>query len=276
MTARTQSLPTSLLIKSLVVRTRLGELAKQARWLLSAVERYTYPELWELYLEDRRMPIVLQKILKKDSCAVDVGGHVGSFLSLLIKYAPGGQHVAFEPSLTKSQWLRSRFPEVKVFPYAATDESGTAIFEEDCARSGYSALQRGNREPKAKIVRYEVHTCRLDDVLLEMGRFDLIKLDIEGSELAALRGAVKAIERWKPAIIFECLPERCLAGQKLSRMDLYKFLTGDLGYEIMNFTDFLFDKGEMTYDEFRKCGLYPFRGLNFIALPPSAHESSLK
>ena len=48
----------------------------------------------------------------------------------------------------------------------------------------------------------EVQTCRLDDVLLEMDRIDLIKLDIEGGgELAALRGAAKVIERWKPALI---------------------------------------------------------------------------
>ena len=49
-----------------------------------------------------------------------------------------------------------------------------------------------------------------------------------------------------------------------------KEITQDLGYDIFSFTDFLFDKGEMTYDEFRKCGLYPFRALNFVAVPRSA------
>lgn len=222
------------------------------------------------------MPLVLQKILKKDSCAVDIGGHVGSFLNLLIKHAPKGRHIVFEPSLTKSEWLRSRFPDVPVFPYAVAKEAGIAVFEEDRARPGFSALQQGRREPAAEIVRYEVKTCRLDDVLLELGRFDLIKLDIEGGELAALQGAVKVIERWKPVVIFECGPEYWFAERKLSRMSLYKFITEDLGYNILGFTDFLFDKGEMPYDEFRKCGLYPFRALNFVALPRATRDNSLK
>ena len=122
MTLRAPKLPISLLIKSVTVRTRLGEFAKQIRWLLSAAHRSKYPELWELYLEERRMPLVLEKNLKKNSCAVDVGGHIGSFLNLLIKYSPQGKHIVFEPSVTKSQWLRRRFPEAKVFPYAVSNE----------------------------------------------------------------------------------------------------------------------------------------------------------
>ena len=208
-----------------------------------------------------------RRFLKKGSCAVDVGGHVGSFLNLLIKYSPEGQRIVFEPSPTKSRSLSSRFPDVQVFPYAVANEAGTAVFEEDCARSGFSALQREYRRPTAKIARYEVKTCQLDDVLLELGRFDLIKLDVEGGELAALQGAAKVIERWNPAIVFECGPESWFAEQKLSRMDLYKFITQGLGYNILGFPDFLFNKGEMTYDEFRKCEYYPFRALNYVALP---------
>jgi FkbM family methyltransferase len=237
--------------------------------VLSAGSRSRHPELWELFLEEVRMPLVLQKVLQHDSCAVDVGGHVGSFLSLLIKYAPAGQHTVFEPSLTKSQWLRRRFPDVRVFSCAVANEAGAAVFEEDYARPGFSALQRGSREPAANINRYKVETCRLDDVLFEMGRIDLIKLDIEGGELAALHGAVKIIEKWNPVIIFECGPEHWLAERKLNRMALYKLVTEDLGYNILCFADFLFNKGEMGYDEFRKCGIYPFRALNFIALPRS-------
>ncbi len=276
MTLRTPKLPISLLLKSLIVRTRLGEFASQMRWLISTIGRRKHPELWELYLEEQRMPLVLQKILKKDSCAVDVGGHVGSFLNLLIKYAPQGKHAVFEASVTKSRWLSRRFPEAKVYPYAVADKSGRAVFEEDCARSGYSALQWDRGKPAAKRVRYEVQTCRLDDVLLEMGRIELIKFDIEGGELAALHGASKAIKRWNPVIIFECAPEHQFAERKRSRMSLYKFITDDLGYDIFSFTDFLFDKGEMTYDEFRKCGLYPFRALNFVALPRPARENYVK
>jgi len=213
------------------------------------------------------MPLVLEKILKKDSCAVDVGGHVGSFLRLLEKFAPEGMHIVFEPSAVKSGLLKKQFPAVRVVPYAAADETGTAMFDEDYARPGLSALQRGHREQGATTVRSEIKTYRLDDILLETTNpIDLIKLDIEGSELAALRGAIRIIEKWSPAIIFECGPEHWLAERNLSRMSLYKFITEELDYNIFGFADFLFDKGLMGYDEFRKCGVYPFRALNFVAI----------
>jgi FkbM family methyltransferase len=49
---------------------------------------------------------------------------------------------------------------------------------------------------------------------------ELIKLDIEGGELAALRGAQQIIAKHKPALIFECGPEPALAQHNLSRQDL--------------------------------------------------------
>ncbi len=259
--ARDVTLPFSLLIKSKIVGTSVEDLAKYFRWLVSTRQRAKYPELWELYLEEKRLPAVLDILLKPTSCGVDVGAHIGSFLSLLIRSAPEGHHTAIEPSETKSRWLERRFPGVTIFPVAASDESGKAMFEEDPARPGYSHLQ-GNLIQK-NVSRYEVCTQRLDD--LPIGRVDLLKLDIEGAELLALRGATQLIKSWRPAILFECGSE--YAPNKINRRDLYEYLTDVLGYDIYSFTDFLFrEKGPMTFDEFRKCGIYPFRAFNFVAL----------
>jgi FkbM family methyltransferase len=270
MVVKAPRLPTSLLIKSLIVRTPLEERARQLRWLLWAAWRRKRPELWEVYLEEQRIPIVLQRLLKKDSCAVDVGGHIGSFLRLLVQIAPEGHHIVFEPSLTKSEWLKRRFPEVNVFSHAITNENGVAHFEENCEHPGLSTLRHGSSKPAENTARYQVSTCRLDDVLSDIGRFDLLKLDIEGGELAALQGAVRVIGRWKPAIIFECTPENLLSERKGGRMELFNFITKELSYNIFSLADFLFDKGEMTHNEFRKSGLYPFSAFNFLALSRSA------
>jgi len=270
MAAEKSRLPITLWLKSLMIGTPLERWAKNMRWLVEARQRFKHPELWELYLEERRFPLVLQKLLHEESCCIDVGGHIGSFLRLLKKYAPKGQHAVFEPSPTKSGWLKSRFPDIKVFPYAVSDKTGWAVFEEHFAKSGYSALQRGAAMVGAECATYEVETRRLDDVLLDMERIDLIKLDIEGGELAALRGAVGKIKTCNPAIIFECGSEYSLAKNNLSRLELYNFITADLRYNIFSFSDFLFGKGCMGYEEFRKYGLYPFRGFNFLALPRSA------
>jgi FkbM family methyltransferase len=255
----------SLYLKSLIIGTSLEEAAKKLRWLFGIKQRLNHPELWELYLEDQRLPLVLQKVLSENSCGVDVGCHIGSFLSLLTRYAPRGRHIAFEPSQLRGGHLKDRFPNATIHTCAVSDVAGVTMFQEDYARPGFSRLQGTVTASKPNTKSYEVETCRLDDILLRETRIDLLKLDIEGGELAALRGAVKSIRRFKPTILFECGSEYDMDEKKLSRHMLYEFITQDLSYEIFSFVDFLFGKGPMTFDEFRKCGLYPFRAFNFIA-----------
>ena len=255
-----------LLLKSRLVGTPAEKFGKQMRWLLGAGRRIRYPELWELYLEELRLPLVLRKLLADSSCGVDVGSHLGSFLSLLTTIAPNGRHIAFEPITSKSNSIRKRFPKAEVFTLAVGRESGTARFEEDLAQSGYSGLQQRPRL-SAQISAYDVKTCTLDDILSDKGRIDLIKLDVEGGELAALEGARKIIQTWHPSLIFECGSEYFLHANKLERRHLYDLIVHEFGYDIFCFGDFLFNKGNMAFDEFRKCGLYPFRAFNFISLP---------
>ena len=183
-----------------------------------------------------------------------------------MKYAPDGRHIAFEPSVTKSKLLQNRFPAVTIYSLAVSDKAGIANFQKNFSQPGFSRLGGATTAPSANATTYEVNTCRLDDVLLGSDRLDLIKLDIEGAELAALRGATQLINKFQPAIIFECGSEYSAAEEKLDRRALYVFLTHDLNYNIFTFVDFLFNKGAISFEEFRKCGLYPFRAFNFIAL----------
>lgn len=252
----------------MIMRTPIGTVGLHLRWHLGAFRRYRYPELWELHLEERRLPVVLAKLLKSDSCVVDVGAHIGSFLRMALKYAPRGQYWAFEASPTKAQWLQMRFPNVKVFGVAVACRSGTAVFCEDYERPGFSSLARAPA-PAAASMAIEVPTRSLDDALGKMQRLDLIKLDIEGGELDALRGAVDLIQRLKPAIIFECGTVYASS----QHHELFEFISNTLCYEIFGLVDFLFDKGPMGFGEFQKCGMYPFRGFNFVALPAGLVES---
>jgi FkbM family methyltransferase len=231
------------------------------------VDRRRHPELWELYLEEKQLPYVLQHLLRNDSCGVDVGCHVGSFLSLLLKFAPQGKHIAFEASKVKSEWLKRRFPYVEIVQKAVADEAGTGIFEENVKLSGFSRL-RIKGEAASGSADSQVAICRLDDLLFDR-KIDFIKLDIEGGELAALRGALATIKKSQPAIIFECAPEFVLTKLNVNRAELYDLLTVEAKYNIYCFSDFLFQRGCMDFSEFRKCGFYPFRAFNFVALPAS-------
>lgn len=63
-------------------------------------------------------------------------------------------------------------------------------------------------------------------------RIDLIKMDIEGAELRALRGGVETIRRLKPVILIELNPDT-LGRDGCSVRDVVVFLE-DLGYAIYN------------------------------------------
>jgi FkbM family methyltransferase len=78
--------------------------------------------------------------------------------------------------------------------------------------------------------RYCVQLSRLDDLLEEIGidTVDLIKMDIEGSEYRALRGASRTLQRYKPTILIE-LNEEALQGCESSSINVKGFLQ-DAGY----------------------------------------------
>jgi FkbM family methyltransferase len=242
-------------IKSSLIGTPLETPAREARRLLGFWRYFQHPELMDIYLEERRIQLALKKLLRPGSCAIDVGAHIGSFLSLLLRYAPEGQHVAIEASPIRGKQLKRRFPNVTIINAALSDRSGTAGFIEDKKNPGYSRLTQGNGD-------YQVPTVRLDD--LEIKQVDFIKLDIEGGEYRALLGGKETIKRYAPPILFECGSE--YGSEKTHRRELYDFLS-TLRYQIFSPVDFLFNKKSLCFNEFHKCGLYPFRAFNFIALP---------
>lgn len=251
-------------IKAILVGTPLENVALQLRWLLNFPQRFRHPELWNIYLEEVHLPKVLEKLLKSDSSAVDIGAHIGSFTSQLLQLAPQGKHIAIEASPSKAAWLKKWFQRVEVHSVAVSDTDGTATFLEDTRMPGFSRL--ANRPANEHSACYPVTTSRLDSIL--NGRHvDLIKIDVEGLELAVLRGATKTIAQCRPSVLFECGPEPALAEQGVSRRDLFDFFTQELKYSIYTYSDVVFSKRGMEFSEFERCGLYPFLAFNFVALP---------
>jgi FkbM family methyltransferase len=253
-----------LRMKAALVGSPFEEVAKRIQWALGWKFRATHEEAWEIYLENKLLPRVLRRVLKKDSNIVDVGCHIGSFISMASKYSPDGTHVIVEPTPSKCAILKTKFPNARLHETAISDVSGMALFEENLTTSGYSRL-RAEMPSKDSTRSYEVKVSRLDDIITD--RIDLLKIDIEGNELQAMKGGKSVISRHKPTIIFECGSDQSLNDIGKSRRDLYEFIVGDLGYSVHTFSDFLFDKGPLSFDEFRKCGIYPFRAFNFIAEP---------
>jgi len=260
--------PPTLVIrfKSLLVATPFEEIAKQLRWAAGTPHRMKYPELWGLYSEDRWIKRILQTRLTKTSCVVDVGAHLGSFLNTVLKLAPQGKHIAFEPSPTRYPLLKRKFPHATIFEIAAGEQNTDATFAEDRRLPGFSRLLTAADKD---VETYQVQVRKLDDVLADVGKIDLIKLDIQGAELSALKGAQTLISKWQPLIIFECGQEYGAAEAGYDRKLLYDYLVG-IGYNISTPVDFFFGKEPMSFSEFKKSGLYPFTAMNFVGAPQTA------
>jgi FkbM family methyltransferase len=259
-----RSMAALLRMKGALIGSPLEGVAKRIQWALGWRYRTTHEEVWEVFLEDKLLPRVLQRVLTNNSNIVDVGCHIGAFINNASKYSPNGMHVIVEPTPSKCAILRKNFPNARLHETAISNVSGSAVFEENLAISGYSRL-RAETPSQYKTNSYEVKVSRLDDIITD--RMDLLKIDIEGGEIDAMKGGKSVISRYKPTIIFECGSDQSLIEIGKSRQELYEFIVGDLGYSVYTFSDFLFDKGPLGFDEFRKCGLYPFRAFNYVAEP---------
>lgn len=249
--------------KHLVVRTALERGFVRARSLLSLAQDLDTPELLPLHAEDALLEEAYARVLGPSSNCVDVGAHLGFQLSRYLHYAPQGRHAAFEPVPRKATWLRRKFPEVTIHQAAVGNAPGTSSFFIDGQASAYSGLSRG-REQVATLEEIKVQLLRLDDVFAH-AHVDLLKIDVEGYELAALQGAADVLARCRPFVVFEST-QSGLDAAGYTPGDLHAYLEAQ-GYAIFLVADFLHDAEPLARGAFERCHRYPFRAFNFLAVP---------
>ena len=137
--------------------------------------------------------------IEPGSVFYDVGANVG-FYSLLgaLRVGTDGRVYAFEPLPENAAFLRrhlamNRIRNVEIFETAISDQSGTAWFSSESTRAMGKLAAAGT---------VTVATATLDELIAE-GRIappNTIKMDIEGAEFAALNGARKCFERYRPKL----------------------------------------------------------------------------
>ncbi len=248
-----------------LVGTSMGQAYERMRWASYVVKRYRHPELWDFYLEPYRFDLALTHLIRDDSHCFDGGCHVGSVLAQMVNLAPNGSHTAVEPVPHKVKALSRRFPQVNLVAGALGEEKGAMTFFDD--HSGFASFHPDPLNTAADSGReVEVHT--IDDIVGD-GRLDLLKLDIEGAELWALKGARKTVEYSEPVVVIECGRDGVLAPFGYTRADMHEFVTDELGYSMYSIVDFLYGRDPLSRAEFDRAGVYPFRGFNYVCVPSS-------
>ena len=137
---------------------------------------------------------------------VDLGANRGQFALCIRRLYPRAQIYSFEPLRRPAETYRSTFKDdanVELFNVAVSDETGTAVMNVSRWDVSSSLLpigpnQHGNY-PLTEVARHEsVRTARLEECLEPdqiTGRA-LLKLDVQGFELSALKGCGALLERF--------------------------------------------------------------------------------
>lgn len=159
--------------------------------------------------QDRRdheaLATIFAAVLSEDSDCVDVGAHSGAVLDDLLRIAPRGRHLAFEPLPDLAAALQERLPRVDVRAVALSDATGTSTFAHVLDRPGWSGL-KARPTPDgaaARVASITVPTQRLDDALPDGYAPALIKVDVEGAELQVLQGARETLATHRPVLVLE-------------------------------------------------------------------------
>jgi FkbM family methyltransferase len=140
---------------------------------------------------------------------LDVGAHVGFHAVFAAhRVGPDGHVFAFEadPDAFKALTRNlSQFQWAQAANTAVWEHTGSLTFERSSNKheSGWGTVSAIRDSGTGE--RLEVPALALDDWSreLHLARWDAMKLDAEGSELAILRGAKSTLERFRPFVILE-------------------------------------------------------------------------
>lgn len=146
-----------------------------------------------------------------DSTVVDSGANIGQVLLYLAPRIRTGRYIAVEPHPVARKWLKeclSKYPQwrVKLEEFGLGEKAGRASLEGqwggESAVGSHTELQFGSGA---------IEVMRMDDYIQQnnLKKIDLWKLDMEGAEEAALRGARESLSTQRiKALVMETGKDR--------------------------------------------------------------------
>ena len=154
---------------------------------------------------DKQTKIVLSKCLTQNSNCIDVGCHEGEMLEIMLKHAPKGQHIGFEPIPELYSFLKKNFHSNCSFHQVGlSNEKGSTTFNHVLSNPGYSGIKKRRYDKPNEIdTTITIQTELLDNIIPTDLKIDLIKIDVEGAEYLVMDGGKETIKKWKPIVIFE-------------------------------------------------------------------------
>lgn len=168
----------------------------------------------------------LHRKLQEGDTVVDAGAFTGDYtIYAARKIGKKGRVIAFEPDSRNAMILKRNIAHAKIdnviiVPKGLWSENTTLEFQGSAGVRSSLASRSANMS---------VNVVKLDDELVKIGvtKVDVIKMDIEGAEIEAIKGAVETLKKCNPFVIIASYHQ---VEGKESKIFLEKYL-GELGYK---------------------------------------------
>lgn len=141
--------------------------------------------------------------IKPGATIVDIGANIGTF-TLLAARAAGdkGQVHAFEPdpenlALLKQNIADNHFSQVSVVPKAVGDQPGSIYLEVEDKDKGGGQITHNQTGLAVEMITLDAYAAAH-----QIKQIDVVKIDIEGAELLALKGAKQILSKSKGTVLF--------------------------------------------------------------------------
>lgn len=183
--------------------------------------------------------------IKPGDVVIDVGANIGAMtIPFAQKLDKTGYVVAFEPQEFVFQTLCgnvaiNNLHNVKLFQRAVNDLPNSILHVPNInyeKEGNFGGVEMSEQCGPSMAASYPVSTMTIDQ--LKLSKVSLIKIDVEGMELAVLKGAQTTIDKHKPLLYLECDREE-------NTIAILQYLES-LGYDYKLHSPPLFNQNNIT------------------------------
>lgn len=185
----------------------------------------------------------VRKTLGEGDVFVDIGANIGYFTSLAASIVgPRGRVIAIEPGASNTKFLMlnkqiNGFDQVEVTPAAASEKCDIMLYDSSASNGFVTEISGDSAEGDiARLFASDiVYAVTVDDKCRSLDKVDMIKIDIEGAEYLAMKGAINTIRKYQPIVISEFSPPALRNISNASPKEYLDFMLADTDYEISCF-----------------------------------------
>lgn len=192
--------------------------------------------------EGRNQRSVYLRFVKKGDHVIDIGANIGN-ITLLLSNIVGKKGKVFSYEAVKPTYEKllqnittnAFYNNIAAFNLAVGNESKEVLIMvpgDDYGQASMQTHQKGSWTSAADFTTFASSCIMLDNEVSKFEKLDFIKIDIEGAELPAIKGAEQLVKKFKPVLYIEVYKE-WTKEFNYHPLDLYQYIKS-LGYKKFN------------------------------------------